>query len=486
MRVVFDAAAIPKPRWGEIEAVLQRIAVGPTPGRWQTQPDEIRIVARLSGGRSGAEVVEAVVKTGNQKSQKVIKLGPLHEVQHEFHAFQKHLQTANRFFVPIEAVTPALLEKDPQPRSEREAVVYDHAARFIGQPARPTRTFESVARDAVQTGGPQLAGAVSAIHQLFNGIRNDLYDQYMIGPDVTSLHESWNGRLGADATIAVDKVNRSQQRLYTTQPAPHGRTPKEFWPLDLKEASLRPHEKGLPEAIVKLLGAQLSWRGDRLMAEIESHHLRVEIVADGPKDIRELLGDLKGSPTWSIEGRLAKLRTLNRRAFILQKLPELGLHSNTLQGPAAQLPDPFPPLAGVLESTRADRVSSLVHGDLNPRNILLVDDQPCLIDYASTRTGEPIFVDFTRLEGCLARDTLPLDLTWAQHVRLQRLLAWASRLGDEAAQEFSRRLGAERPELGYAFQLLWAIRRAPATPTHKPTTTPGSTTTSSSSSSSPI
>lgn len=111
MNVRFETSEVLQSRHGEIDAVLQRISVGVGAGQWRTKPDEIRIVARLSGGRSGADVFEAVVKRGNQEARKVLKLAPLHELQDEFHAFQEYLQTASALFIPIEAVTPALLQE---------------------------------------------------------------------------------------------------------------------------------------------------------------------------------------------------------------------------------------------------------------------------------------------------------------------------------------------------------------------------------------
>jgi hypothetical protein len=151
---------------------------------------------------------------------------------------------------------------------------------------------------------------------------------------------------------------------------------------------------------------------------------------------------------------------MKRAEQLRRGLPNLRLLTASLEGQGAAVPNPFTPLAGMLESMRANRVTSVAHGDLNPRNVLLVGGDPCLIDYALTRDGDPIFMDFARLEGSLTRDVLPADLTWRQHVRLQRLLAWACYLGDDAAREFAARLGGERAELGRAFELSWAIRSA--------------------------
>src|SRR6185312_10885988 len=95
---------------GEIDAILRRIAVGDRPGCWHTLPDEINILGRLAGGRSGSEVLEVLVKQGSREARKVIKLGPLHDLAHEFLAYRTFLYDASVFFVRIEAATPGVLE----------------------------------------------------------------------------------------------------------------------------------------------------------------------------------------------------------------------------------------------------------------------------------------------------------------------------------------------------------------------------------------
>jgi Ternary complex associated domain 9 len=209
---------IPIEHPGEVGAVLQGIA-------WPTEPDEILITARLAGGRSASEVLEAVVRTGNRRARKVIKLGPMHELKGEFQAFQEHLQHASRFFVPIEAVSPALLEENPGPQAERQVVVYDHASRFAGAHDVRAQTFEKFAGDAVAKGGRDLEFAVSAIRKLFQGVRNDLYDRYESRE--MALREAWNSRLGDDAvgsaTMQWFRSTRSRGSRWLPIRAPAGR-----------------------------------------------------------------------------------------------------------------------------------------------------------------------------------------------------------------------------------------------------------------------
>src|SRR5947209_5084358 len=131
MDVIFPEAGFPPEDRGEIDDVLHRISVGKQPGNWLNWPDSIQIFRRLTGGRSGSEVLEVVVKHGLHEARKVIKLGLGHELENEFQAFREHLPNPSASFVPIEAATPGALGRSPVHSGEREAVVYDHAARFI-------------------------------------------------------------------------------------------------------------------------------------------------------------------------------------------------------------------------------------------------------------------------------------------------------------------------------------------------------------------
>jgi len=129
----------------ELEAVLQRIEAGEAPGCWRERPDTIHVRGRLTDGRSGCAVLDVVVRTGSREPPMVAKVGPFHELKDEWKAFNDHLRDASALFAPILAVTPALLGTRA-PDGEREAVVYDHAARFAGLPGRPPVTLEGFVR----------------------------------------------------------------------------------------------------------------------------------------------------------------------------------------------------------------------------------------------------------------------------------------------------------------------------------------------------
>jgi len=216
-----------------------------------------------------------------------------------------------------------------------------------------------------------------------------------------------------------------------------------------------------PGMLIHLIDLKADWwEGDHLMAEALDQDLRVEVVAPEGRRIRDLTGALRKGDPLEVCGRVVSVRARAYRERLLAGLPGFEVRRGTLSGPDADVPDPFVLLPTVLETRRPGRWTALVHGDLNPRNVLVVAGRPCLIDYAMTRDGEPLLADFVRLEGTLARDVLPEDLSWTELVRLERLLAAACRLDDEAAERLAARLAKDRPELGAAFRIFWAIRRA--------------------------
>ncbi len=95
MRVTFPEAGFSQRERDEIDDILYRICTGDGPGEWRSQPDEICVLKRLSGGRSGSQVLEVLAQRGNSKARKVIKLGPGYDLVDEFTAFNTHLRNAS-------------------------------------------------------------------------------------------------------------------------------------------------------------------------------------------------------------------------------------------------------------------------------------------------------------------------------------------------------------------------------------------------------
>lgn len=460
MDIVIEDVAVARESRSEIEDVLHRIAVEDERCEWRSLPDEICVKRRLSGGRSGCEVLEVIVRREQQRSAMVVKLGPADELNGEFGAWYEHLRGACGFFAPIRAATHGVLDSSRAVAGEREVVVYDHAARFKGVPGSPADTFEAVARQAIVAGGERINKATRLLRRLFEGIGNDLYDKFSVSEAPTSIASAWHRRLGTHAVIVVDRFEADHARLAMGPVSASDLAAAQVYPSGLVRAASGVESGIEPDELVHLRRLEAAWWCDRLMGEDGPSGLRVEILAAEGTDLRAIAHEVTEGSEFAVCGRLVSLRTALHRDRLLEGLPDLNIEEGAIRGPGAEVPDPFAFLPELLEGRREHRITSLVHGDLNPRNILVVGDSSCLIDYAFTGPGEAILSDFARLEGSLARDTLPEDLTWSQHVRLQRLLAAACRLGDDGAERFAERLSDDRPELASAFRLLWAVRRA--------------------------
>jgi hypothetical protein len=231
VKVEFSGVQIAEGRHGQIEHSLQRVAVGDGPGRWPDLPDEIRLTKRLAGGKGGAEVFEAVVRRGHAQARKVIKLGPLFDLRTELNAFRRYLDPPpSARFVPIEAVSERLLD-DEAAALEREVVVYNHAAEYQGGRESATRMFEELARDALRSDAA-LAEAERVLARLLEGIRGALYDHWKEADQSTTHRAAWNWRLGFDAVVAIERVDRKRRRLE----APSG--PDPLFPRDVAKRSV--------------------------------------------------------------------------------------------------------------------------------------------------------------------------------------------------------------------------------------------------------
>jgi hypothetical protein len=467
-RVIFDDRELEREQGPRIHYALSQIAVGQALGHWQQRPDEIVVHRRLAGGRSGSEVLEVTVGWGNQRSSKVVKVGPVRELREEYLAFGQHLRQAAAAFAPIEAGTPAVVDPGPAGRrpaagdDKPEALVYDHASRFVGTPGVSPRTLEDRARDAVEAGGTAVDEVTTAIAALVEAARNDLWarTRRRTGQE-GGLATVMNRRLGPVLEIEVDRSAKPKGepwRLTLGQLTAddRGKFPTRY-PQELYDTSVRLDAPITAGDRIRLFGLHAVRWGDRLMADPGDRRLLVEVVAGDPP-IAEVAGKLKEGEPFEVYGKVRSTRAHAHHARL--SADALQADGDVLRGEGVAVPDPFAALHRLLSDDPEKGVWTVAHGDLNPRNVLLVGDKACLIDYAFTADGQPIFADFARLEGSLARDALPPGWSWARHVRLQRLLATACRLGDQAADRFAGLLASEDPSLGAAFRLLWSVRRA--------------------------
>jgi Ternary complex associated domain 9 len=447
MHVRFDDPELERERGPEIEAVLQRID-------WASGPDEIVVLRRLTEGRGGSDVLEVQVAWQNLRSRRIVKVGPPNEVGAE-HAAYRRMQPSARF-APIQAATPGALDALQARRGEREAIVYDHVSRFVGEPEVPPRTLEQAARQAIARGGEALDDVIAALEALFTGAKSDLWGRSVAPTTETSWTSALNHRLGPDIVVEIDRFDRRSRRLTLGKPTPEELDRAARYPMDLLNASTTLSSTRIqPGGMIYLVRLRANWRGDRLLASAKTNDALVhtELVCAGGQQIAIIASGLRDHDEFKVYGLVRSTRARAHQELFRAA----GLHTDgeILSADGVRVPDPFRALQTALTERLPGRVVARAHGDFNPRNILLVGRTPCVIDYGEMHDGQPIFLDFARLEGCLIRDVLPgWDL--ARHVRVQRMLAVASRFGDEMADRLARNSGRDRS----AFQLLWTIRSA--------------------------
>jgi hypothetical protein len=457
----------------EIEDVLKRIEVGdkiykikvnkdkiyPWQSKWRSKPKEIKVIRKLSGGRGSSEVFEVRVIWGDQNFLKVIKIGPSHDLKDELKGFES-INDRNSFFAPIDAATPGILDLSRMEPGIREALVYAHAQEWMGR--RGLQTFEEIAHKAVTNGGLDLEKATCLLETLFKGINENLYYQDRRIDSDTSLNKFWNHRLGPNGIIEIEEFSSRKKLLHLGSPSNYLLKEALIFPREITAKVTWKDGEAKPGDFVYLIELIAQKRGNRLIGISKADSfLQFEIKAIENKNIQDIAEKLNEGSLFRVYGRLKSIREKTHKDHLLSKLKELKAEDGLIKGPGATVPDPFVLLPELLRTRQSRIITSLVHGDLNPRNILVVEDlNPCLIDYANTGSGQTLLSDFVRLEGCLARDILPEDLNWKQHVRLQRLLAASCRLGDETVERFTQLLAQERQELASAFRLLYTIRKA--------------------------
>lgn len=480
MGVSFENNVVPdKEKKDKISHALQRIEVDNKDDyKWKSEPDEIEILRKLTGGRSSSEVFEVIVKRGKQELLQVIKIGPGddYNLHNEFDNYKKYLgseEKRNAFFTPIQVVSPGLHDHRRIEKNIPEVIIYAHVEGWAGRTG--SQTFEEIARKAVIEGDKDLEKVTEILETLFDkerGITNILYRAY--DPSRVSNKKIWNHRLGPDGVIEVEVFKRQKGKILLTLDGffdedlfnekivyTSNITATESW----KNETIKPGDciyltELAPEWKEKLIDGR---REKCLVGKWEKTYQQFEIVCSRDRgSIQFIAKNLKKDSLFNVYGKIRSIRTKTRKDCLLEGLrEELKAENGLLKGLIVPsiVPDPFKLLPKVLEE---QTITSLVHGDLNPKNILIIGDNPYLIDYARTRKGEPLLSDFVRLEGCLARDILPENLDWRQHVRLQRLLAVACRLGDngKVIERISQLLVQDRKELSHAFRLFYTIRKA--------------------------
>lgn len=469
MEVGFEAPEISDAQRPELEAVLRGVVADERLGaagigRWPHQVDRVTVRRRLAGARSGAEVLDlAVTFRGETRPNRcVVKVDRADAMEKEWTAFRTHvLGHAQAIITPLEAVSALILNGPPTglARHDRAAIVYRHVADWAGVPDQNPETLEAVV--GLTLDRHESAAAVRLLEGLLRRLSTALHEPAEVIREPRTLGQL-NSSLGPDLVLEVDRIHPDGYPTFEI-PLSDEIPGMRRYPMDVLRAGTR--SPTLTEADAAIT------QDDRIRLDLElsldsngrvigrAHDISVEV-----RPVKSFSHDaLKGFTGGSTQviGRVRTTRAAEHRDRIRRFLPGF-----TQSGPdrvavdGVTVADPFVSLRAIVTADVAGRVRATVHGDLNPRNVLVLDGQVYLIDFAGVAAGRPILGDAAWLEMCLLRDVVAFRLGWPALVRLQRLLAAAIRLDPLATDADDVGLAAdEDPVLRSAFEVLRAIRR---------------------------
>lgn len=376
-----------------IRDVLRRIV-------WNHPVAHIEVVRQLTGGVSGARVLQVRVSYGTSQYVRVVKTGPASETEREWQAYQNWIAPhANAYCAPLRERTPPRAADDPA--GQWTALVYDHAGQFAGTPLDTVRTLEELAESG-------LDDIVSTVHEVLSRTVDVLHGRYEVVEAPISLRPL-NIELGANLVLEVEQLDGDGVRYLRGSEA-------EFTLLHHEEV-LRGTARGATDDLAvgtRLALADLELRRSDGALFAASDEIKVALCpAPGGELGAEKLADGASIAVW---GRVVSTRGRTHRALVEQAM------KGTAGGCA--FGDSFAVLPGLLCDTRPGRVRSVSHGDLNLRNVLAVGNKRYLIDYARTdKLAQQS--DFCWLEVGMMRDLLAHhDLGELLH--LQRCLALAT------------------------------------------------------------
>ncbi|MEO3809073.1 hypothetical protein ABGB17_08750 [Sphaerisporangium sp. B11E5] len=440
---------------------LRRLVSGTGTGHWARPPDRIETGPSLAGGRDVAEVFEITAYWGNIRWRYVVKLGPPEEMAEEWRAYAEWFGSrSNSLCAPIELATPVARGAEPPVGRRREAVVYNHVGDFSATPDAPLETLEDLAVRAV-AGGPALAAFLGVIGTFGAAARQVLYN----GPTAQEGNGSLRGlasTLGTHLTLEADRFD-ARGRLVAGTPTDRELDALVLDPAPLLARCLAPGPAGGPPAEVRLGPVPVTGHEDGT-ATARPSGMSVTVVPGHPGlDLRDV------DRTVDVHGRVTAHLTAARWAMVTRVCPGLRREGREVVCGPDRTPVPFARLWDVLTAEEPHRPVSLVHGDLNPRNVMLSGGRPFLIDFPKTAVGH-LSADLCWLELGLLRDVLAEHLTFGESLLLNRLLALASRAvdavpGDDPESRcrtvesaFLTALPSCAPTLLTPFRMLWSIR----------------------------
>ncbi|MEW2325759.1 hypothetical protein AB0926_32555 [Streptomyces griseoincarnatus] len=437
-------------------------------GRWPADVKSVTVHGRLAGGRGGADVLKISVKRKKGiSSLQVAKLMPYDEAAKEWKAYEELKSTFDSsLYVPISAVSRAVHDKRGQERP-CSVVVYRHVSAWDHAPGS-LESLEDLIADAVMSPA-RLAECSGVLTTVLRSLSSNLYATAWA--EEADL-EGENRSLGDDLRLEVDKVEGSGAavRLVYGNPAPDDVFPQPSSSEVLRSTTSPPG----PGRSLRVGGQaeftleKVSVDGTSVWGNYHSTRVRVDLV--GAASQSQQAGKVRAGRTVEVQGLLTAVRAEQWSAFLQEHFADEGSFceddsNQSLRYEGVTVGHPLAALHGLLVADSGLRARSAVHGDLNPRNVILSGHTPFLIDFATFKREHFTLTDVSWLEMCILRDCMA-RLSWLEMVRLQRYLGLLTLLQPHQNAEtlgattgaLAQSLAGDSPVLERCLRILWQVR----------------------------
>lgn len=436
-------------------------------GVWPADVKAVSVHGQLSGGRGGARVLEISVACKNRPaSLQVAKLMPYDEAVREWGAYQKLQATSDSsMYVPIAAVSRAVHAQRQQ--LTETVVVYRHVSEWNHVPGS-LESLEDVVATAVAS--PQrLERCRQTLARVAAALSRTLYAASR--PEDSDLGGE-NRRLGTDLYLKVDKVTGSGTQLHLVHGNPGSRAdfPRPSSSQVLRTASSPPGpDRSLQSGdLAELILERVSVNGNLVHGTYHSTEVCVELTGEAEEHRQRT--KVRAGHTVRVQGLVTAARADQWSDFLQQHFHgtetfDENTDTQTLRYEGTTVAHPLAALHSLLVGGSSKRMRTAVHGDLNPRNVILSGDTPYLIDFATFTEDAFTVADIAWLEMCMLRDCIAAHLTWPETIRLQRLLGlltmllphWDAQELQTAATALGETVGKDSV-LERCLLILWQVR----------------------------
>ncbi|MFF0017986.1 hypothetical protein [Streptomyces sp. NPDC005374] len=438
-------------------------------GVWPADVKLVSVHCQLAGGRGGARVLEISVACKDRPaSLQVAKLMPYEDAVQEWEAYQR-LQAAldSSVYVPIVAVSRAVHEQR-DPELTDSVVVYRHVSDWNHVPGS-LESLESAIAAAVAS-PQQLQRCRQTVDRVLASLSRTFYGS---ARSEDSDLEGENQRLAIDLHLKVDKVTGSgaQVCLVHGNPGAQAVFPRPSSSEVLRTASSPPGpDRSLRTGdTAEMTLERVAVKGNVVYGDYHSTRVCVELT--GEAEEHQQRTKVRNGRTIRVKGLVTAVRADQWSNYLQEHFHGTDtfgedVDTQTLCCEGTTVAHPLVALHSLLVNGAGKRMRSAVHGDLNPRNVILSDNTPYLIDFATFAEDAFTAADITWLEMCILRDCIAAHLTWPEIVRLQRALGllamllphWDAQELQGAVSALGREVGKDSSVLERCLLILWQVR----------------------------